>query len=319
MGKRNRNCEIVSNKLKGSYGQYLIENLTLIETIVNKTEIRRTDVILEIGSGTGNLTIELLKKATRVISIEFDPIMVMEIQRRLRNTPNVKKLTQIHGDILKISLPTFDVCVANLPYQLSSSVTLKLLAHRPAFRSAVMMYQTEFAMCLLAKPGDTSYGRLSVNAQLMSRVKFLLRVGAHNFRPRPNVESSVIRLTPKNPKPLINFLEWDGLIRLCFGRKNKTLGAIFRQHLTLLCLEQGSKIHYGQRAKNTRYEQLSRISESENKHASDDKKHGNVVFKKTLISVLVENGFEEMRSIKMCQQDFLRFLVVMNSKGVYFS
>lgn len=101
--------------------------------------------------------------------------------------------------------------------------------------------------------------------------------------------------------------------------KNKTLGAIFRQHLTSLCLEQGSKIHYGQRAKNTLYEQLSRISESENKHAFDDKKHWNAIFKKTLISVLVENGFEEMRSIKMRQQDFLRLLVVMNSKGVYFS
>ena len=67
--------------------------------------------------------------------------------------------------------------------------------------------------------------------------QFLVQVGRNNFRPPPKVDSSVVRIEPRNPPPPVNFLEWDGLVRLCFGRKNKTLGAIFRQNHTLQLLE----------------------------------------------------------------------------------
>lgn len=68
-----------------------------------------------------------------------------------------------------------------------------------------------------------------------------MQVGKNNFRPPPKVDSSVVRIEPRHPPPPINFLEWDGLVRLCFGRKNKTLGAIFRQGSTLAALEQNYK------------------------------------------------------------------------------
>lgn len=64
-----------------------------------------------------------------------------------------------------------------------------------------------------------------------------MKVGKNNFRPPPKVESSVVRLQPRNPPPAINFREWDGLIRVCFGRKNKTLSSIFRQRKVLAILE----------------------------------------------------------------------------------
>ena len=64
-----------------------------------------------------------------------------------------------------------------------------------------------------------------------------MKVGKNNFRPPPKVESSVVRLQPRNPPPAINFREWDGLIRVCFGRKNKTLSSIFRQRKVLAVLE----------------------------------------------------------------------------------
>ena len=72
------------------------------------------------------------------------------------------------------------------------------------------------------------YCRLSVNVQLLSRVDHLLKVSKNSFKPPPKVESSVVRIEPKYPPPPINFTEWDGLVRLCFMRKNKTLSAIFR-------------------------------------------------------------------------------------------
>ncbi len=83
----------------------------------------------------------------------------------------------IHGDFMRVDLPYFDLCVANIPYNISSPLTFKLLAHRPAFRAAVIMYQHEFAMRLVAKPGDPLYSRLAVNTQLLARVSHLLKVG----------------------------------------------------------------------------------------------------------------------------------------------
>jgi 18S rRNA (adenine1779-N6/adenine1780-N6)-dimethyltransferase len=72
------------------------------------------------------------------------------------------------------------------------------------------------------------YCRLSVNVQLLARVDHLIKVSKNSFKPPPKVESSVIRLEPKYPPPPSNFTEWDGLVRLCFLRKNKTLSGIFR-------------------------------------------------------------------------------------------
>ncbi len=78
---------------------------------------------------------------------------------------------------MRVDLPYFDLCVANIPYNISSPLTFKLLAHRPPFRAAVIMYQHEFAMRLVAKPGDQMYSRLAVNTQLLARVSHLLKVG----------------------------------------------------------------------------------------------------------------------------------------------
>ena len=90
--------------------------------------------------------------------------------------------------------------------------------------------------------GDAMYCRLAVNTQLLAKVSHLLKVGRNNFRPPPKVDSSVVRIEPLRPPPPVNFREWDGLMRLCFGRKNKTLGSIFRQHHTLALLEENHGI-----------------------------------------------------------------------------
>lgn len=81
------------------------------------------------------------------------------------------------------------------------------------------------------------YCRLSVNVQLLARVDHLIKVSRNSFKPPPKVESSVVRIEPKYPPPPINFTEWDGLIRLCFMRKNKTMSAIFRMKNILKMLQ----------------------------------------------------------------------------------
>jgi 18S rRNA (adenine1779-N6/adenine1780-N6)-dimethyltransferase len=89
------------------------------------------------------------------------------------------------------------------------------------------MFQREFAQRLVARPGEPMYGRLAANAQFWSRITHILKVGRNNFRPPPQVESSVVRVEPKvgAERPTISWDEWDGLLRVCFGRKNKTLRA----------------------------------------------------------------------------------------------
>ena len=108
--------------------------------------------MLEIGPGTGNLTVKMLDKVMmimmmmmlmmlmmlvqvkKVTACELDPRMVAELQKRVQGTHFQQKLQIMVGDVIKTDLPFFDVCVANVPYQISSPLIFKLLLHRPFFR-----------------------------------------------------------------------------------------------------------------------------------------------------------------------------------------
>ena len=215
--------------MQKSKGQHLLKNPMILSEIINKSSIKSTDTVLEIGPGTGNLTMLLLEAAKKVIAIELDPRMVAQLTKRVGISQYQNKLQLIQGDVLKQKLPFFDLCVANIPYQISSPIVFKLLSHRPLFRAAVLLIQREFAMRLIAKPGTEFYCRLSVNVQLLSKVEHIMKVSKKNFVPPPKVESSVVRIEPLHPLPQINFIEWDGMLRICFSRKNKTLGALFKQ------------------------------------------------------------------------------------------
>lgn len=252
--------------------------------------------------------------------------------------PHVLCLLQvIQGDVLKCDLPYFDICVANIPYQISSPLTFKLLSHRPMFRCAVIMFQREFAMRLVAQPGDTLYCRLSVNTQLLSRVNHLLKVGKNNFRPPPKVDSSVVRIEPRKPQPTVNFKEWDGLVRICFNRKNKTLGSIFRQKSVLSLLEKNYKtlqaLQLSQNGvSNEMAMDLSTLAETgeDSGMEIDDEREGDEEmeveggntkgseFKNKVLGVLKEGGFGEKRSSKLAQADFMHLLSLFNKAGIHF-
>mmetsp|Transcript_12180 Transcript_12180/g.31009 ORF Transcript_12180/g.31009 Transcript_12180/m.31009 type:complete len:344 (+) Transcript_12180:33-1064(+) len=312
-----------------SKGQHILKNPQVIESIILKSGIKPTDVVLEIGPGTGNLTSRLLDVAKRVIAYEVDPRMVLELQRRFQGTPHASQLQVVQGDVLKQDLPYFDICVANIPYQISSPLTFKLLAHRPHFRAAVLMFQREFAMRLGAKVGDSMYCRLSVNTQLLAKVSHLLKVGRNNFKPPPKVESSVVRIEPRNPPVQVNFTEWDGMMKLCFSRKNKTLGAIFKQNALLDLLEKNYRkflqleasgalgrapmntggLHNGQ-AQDMEIMETHRISLED---LSDRAK-----FKEYVLNVLKEGSFSDKRSSKLDQDDFLELLARFNAAGIHF-
>ncbi|KAG5472620.1 hypothetical protein LSCM4_01940 [Leishmania orientalis] len=215
---------IVFNK---GFGQHILKNPLVIAAIVEKAAIKPTDIVLEIGPGTGNLTEKLLQTSKKVIAFEIDPRMVAELNKRFQNTPLASKLQIIRGNCLEQDFPYFDKCVANVPYAISSALIFKLLK-KPTFKCAVLMFQREFALRVCAQPGSEAYCRLSVNSQLLARCSHLMKISRNSFNPPPKVESSVIRLDPKCPPPAVDFEEWDGLVKMLFNRKNKKASSIFR-------------------------------------------------------------------------------------------
>lgn len=279
------------------FGQHILKNPLVVTGIIQKANIQGTDTVLEIGPGTGNMTIKLLEEGKKVVACEVDPRMAAEVQKRVQGTPYQKKLTVILGDVLASELPYFDVCVANLPYQISSAIVFKLLLHRPFFRCAVLMFQREFAMRLVAKPGDELYCRLSVNTQLLSKVEHVMKVGRNNFRPPPKVESSVVRIEPLNPPPPINFKEWDGLVRIAFTRKHKTLKALFSGKV-LVMLEKNYKTYCAM---------------------NDVEVPMEINMKELVQSLLLECGMAEKRAAKMDTDMFLELLHTFNKANIHFT
>lgn len=279
-------------------GQHILKNPLVIQGIVDKSAIRPTDVVLEVGPGTGNMTAKLLEKAKKVVACEIDTRLVAELQKRFQSSPLQSKLQVVVGDILKTDLPFFDICVANLPYKISSPFVFKLLLHRPFFRCAVLMFQREFALRLVAKPGDKVYCRLSINTQLLARVDHLMKIGKNNFRPPPKVESSVVRIEPRNPPPPINFQEWDGLVRIAFIRKNQTLSAVFKHTSVTEMLDKNYRIHCSVR--NVTIPDAFDI-------------------KAKVQDILVNGNFDKKRARTMDVDDFLSLLHAFNSNGIHFS
>lgn len=209
------------------FGQHILKNPLVISAIVEKAAIHPTDIVLEIGPGTGNLTEKLLMCCKRVIAFEIDPRMVAELTKRFHGTPLGAKLQVVRGNCLEQEFPYFDRCVANVPYAISSALIFKLLK-KPTFKCAVLMFQREFALRVCAQPGSDCYCRLSVNSQLLARCSHLMKISKNSFNPPPKVESSVIRMDPRHPPPDVDFEEWDGLIKYIFNRKNKKVASIFK-------------------------------------------------------------------------------------------
>lgn len=354
MEKKDKIVHKTPLQMNKMHGQHFLENLEIIKTIVEKSGVRSTDVVLEIGPGNGNLTKLLLDNAQKVVAIEIDTRMISELIKRFpQHSENGRKLTLLRGDAIKTDWPFFDLCVANLPYQISSPVIFKLLCHKPLFRCAVVMVQREFAMRMVAQPGTESYSRLSVSLQLLAKIDHLMKVGKKNFNPPPKVESSVVRIEPKNPMPKIDFIQWDGLLRICFMRKNKTLPALFKNKSVLKLLYiNNKKILDGQKTvkdgemhlevftKNDNdltldadngfiEENMDELEDDEKEEVTAKEKRKKIKkdknynldyenFKLKVLKILSDKNLTNKRPIKMHWSEFLELLQIFNENDVYF-
>jgi 18S rRNA (adenine1779-N6/adenine1780-N6)-dimethyltransferase len=293
-------------------GQHFLKNPAVVLSIVQKAGVKPTDVVLEIGPGTGNMTVPLLQRCKKVVALEYDPRMVREVLKRVQDTSEERKLQVLQGDAIATKWPFFDLCVANIPYQISSAVVFKLLAHRPMFRCAVLMVQEEFALRLSARPGEALYCRLSVNTQLLAKVDQLLKVGKNNFRPPPKVESRVVRIELKNPPPPVNFVEWDGMIRLLFNRKNKTLRSVLITKATLKVLDENRKTLRSLQQSQQQKQQGGQ--DNATMDGLDDEPIQDV-----LERILGKPEYKDKRARNLDLDDFLQLLADFHSEGIHFS
>ncbi|KAH7282713.1 hypothetical protein KP509_35G044700 [Ceratopteris richardii] len=233
---------------------------------------------------------------------------------------------------MRMELPKFDMCVANIPYKISSPLTFKLLGCTSNYRAAVMMLQREFARRLIASAGDPLFCRLSVNTQLLARVSILMEVSKANFSPPPKVDSTVVCITPHSSPPPVDLEEWNNFIRICFSRKNKTLGAIFRQkHILSLLGGQlsqefsGSDSECGDSMNDEMDDAYSMCNSSVEDQETevgitqgDSSQEDLLKLKEKAIHVLSNGGYENRRSVKLTQGEFLKLLKSFHEAGIYF-
>ncbi len=178
------------NKKKGQ--NYLI-NRNIVLKILDHAELSSDDTVLEIGPGMGTLTLPMAGEAGKIIAIEQDQKIAAILKKRL-NKSGISNVDVVVADATKIQFPQFNKVVSNLPYQISSPITFKVLQHD--FDFGILMYQREFAGRMVANPGDSNYSRLSLMMHYCAHVEMLFDVPPEDFYPLPKISSSVIKLSP---------------------------------------------------------------------------------------------------------------------------
>ena len=215
--------------LKKKFGQNFIVDENIITSIINKTEIDKDTLVIEIGPGAGSLTYKLAQYAKNVLCYEIDTTLKNILLETLSEFDNVEIIfndflnANINEDIKKYSYKKLYV-VANLPYYITTPIIVKLIEDSINVDKMCVMVQKEVGDRFKAVPGTKDYGSLSVYINYYFNVKKLIDVSRNVFLPKPNVDSIVIEFSKKNDiSKVINEKLFFKLIRDSFNQKRKTL------------------------------------------------------------------------------------------------
>lgn len=201
-------------------GQNFLADPNLLDAIVRDAGLRPGETVLEVGAGEGVLTERLAAVAGHVHSVEIDHGLEAALAP-VAALPNV----ELHwGDAMRIDLaalrPAPSAMVANLPYSVATPVILRTIELLPTLERWTVMVQREIADRLRAAPGGRTYGAPSAIAQLACEVELVRTVDPAVFRPRPRVESAILRLRRVGPGADAATRE---LIRAAFAHRRKSL------------------------------------------------------------------------------------------------
>lgn len=212
------------------YGQnFLIDDFAL-DKIIENADIKKDDLVIEIGPGLGNLTKRLCEKAKNVLAIEIDSNMVKILETEYSH---LKNLIILNEDIMKVDLKSVissinginDVkVVANLPYYITTPIIMKLLEDNVGISLIEVMVQKEVAERLCAKPTGREYGAITVAVNYYSEPNYIVTVPAKSFLPAPDVDSAVVLLNVcDKPRIDVNKELFFQIVKAAFSQKRKTL------------------------------------------------------------------------------------------------
>jgi 16S rRNA (adenine1518-N6/adenine1519-N6)-dimethyltransferase len=218
-------------------GQNFLIDESVIRRIVDSAEISSGDMVIEVGSGVGNMTRELAARAGGVAAVEIDKRLIPALSESLAEFANVRIfnrdiLKTDVGEILEFfgksgaQVPAVPVkVVANLPYYITTPIIMKFLEECTGIGVLVFMVQKEVADRMCASPGGKDYGALSVAVRYYSEAEKIFNVPPHCFIPQPDVDSTVVRLTV-NRTPPVELLDRElffKTVKASFGQRRKTL------------------------------------------------------------------------------------------------
>src|SRR5205814_7547108 len=197
----------------------------------NQADIAPEDFVVEIGPGLGALTELALAKEARVLAIEKDK----RLAEYLRNKFGSSALEIAHDDALEFDTRVLYTqpkvkLLGNLPYYISSQLLIKFLEYPSPISLWLFMLQKELARRLVASPATSDYGALTLLVQLHYHVEYLRSVPASVFLPKPEVDSALVRVTPRDPQefPACNYKVFKELVRRGFSQRRKQVGKLIR-------------------------------------------------------------------------------------------
>ena len=215
-----------------SLGQNFLHDKNLARWIVEQSKIGPKDFVVEIGPGLGALTEFALEKGARVLAIEKDKRLVEFLSKRFAS----QKIEFVHGDALEFDTRSLFTkprvkLLGNLPYYISSQLLVRFLEYPSPISLWLLMLQKELAKRLCAAPATKDYGALTLQIQLHHRVEYLRTIPATVFLPKPDVDSAIIRVSPRerNELPSCDHKAFERLVRLGFSQRRKQLGKLIRK------------------------------------------------------------------------------------------
>ena len=214
-------------KARKSLGQNFLIDKNIIKSIVNVGDVKKNNVILEVGPGTGNLTEYILKKnPKKIFVIEKDSNLVNLLNGKFNDKINI-----LNKDILKFDLNNISkekiIIFGNLPYNISTKILTQWITTHEKFKcykKLILMFQKEVADRILAKTNSRNYGRLSIISNWRLNIKKEFNISPQCFFPKPKVDSTLLSFVPKkefyyikNPENL------EKITRIFFNQRRKMI------------------------------------------------------------------------------------------------
>lgn len=222
-------------QLSKSLGQNFITDKSVIERIVEGSDVGEDDLVIEIGPGIGVLTAEAAESAAKVVAIEIDKKLIPILAETLADYDNIRVINQdiLKTDINEIIREEREVgsftggvkIIGNLPYYITTPIIMGILEKGVEADSITIMMQKEVADRIKAAPGGKIYGAISAAVQYYCEVEQVASVPKEVFVPRPKVDSAVLKLSIRKERPvdLIDEKSFFACIKAGFGQRRKTL------------------------------------------------------------------------------------------------